>query len=684
MSEKEKQYKPVPDVEALRYKGTPEKPDIKIFVSHRIDLDSETINNPLYIPVRCGAVYDERENVTMLGDDTGDNISEKRMSYCELTVQYWAWKNVKADYYGLCHYRRYLSFSDKHYDGTPELHYQVQERLITEKTIRKYGLYNSDIMRDSITSFDATVPNMWDTTTFVGPKGTTQSVYEMWKSHEGVLIGKNALDVTMAIIQQHYPDIYRSAEKYLNGKYVCGFNTFVAKRELFFSLCEFEFDVLEKLEKELDVSKYGKELTRTFGFIGETLVGIYMQYWRDTRNGSINQHQLIMFADTKKREELKPVWADEIPVVVTSSDYYIPYVGVFIESLALKSSPNRHYDIVILNKNVTEDNKKKIALQCESYPNIAVQFYSPKYELEDMVFYTANAVEESNYRLLAPWILTKYEKAIVMDVDIILLSDLANLYDTTVFESGKVIAASKDVVYQGMLNGVVEDTYDYATKKMKMQKPFDYVNTGVMVFDLSGIRKMVSMSDLLNYANNNHFRIQEQDLINAYYEGKIQFLDISWNYYIETNDWITYCINYAPVVGGDEYNQAKKSPNLLHYANVPKPWDEPNSKYAERFWEVARRTQFYEIILSRLIDRKIGGLHSAVYDLQVREGLFDNRTGVRKIADKLMPPNSLRRKIAKFIVPRNSPQWKLLKQIYYVFRPSYRPKRAAVVNENED
>ncbi len=108
-----KAFKPVPDVECLKYHGTPEKPDIKIFVSHRIDLDSETIDNPLYIPVRCGAVYDERENVDMLGDDTGDNISEKRNSFCELTVLYWAWKNVKADYYGLCQDCRYLVFTDK-------------------------------------------------------------------------------------------------------------------------------------------------------------------------------------------------------------------------------------------------------------------------------------------------------------------------------------------------------------------------------------------------------------------------------------------------------------------------------------------------------------------------------------------------------------------------------------------
>lgn len=35
----EKVFKPVPDVEALRYKGTPDKPDIKIFVFHRSTLD---------------------------------------------------------------------------------------------------------------------------------------------------------------------------------------------------------------------------------------------------------------------------------------------------------------------------------------------------------------------------------------------------------------------------------------------------------------------------------------------------------------------------------------------------------------------------------------------------------------------------------------------------------------------
>ncbi len=37
-----------------------------------------------------------------IGDNTGDNISLRNPNYCELTGLYWAWKNLKCDYIGLC------------------------------------------------------------------------------------------------------------------------------------------------------------------------------------------------------------------------------------------------------------------------------------------------------------------------------------------------------------------------------------------------------------------------------------------------------------------------------------------------------------------------------------------------------------------------------------------------------
>lgn len=48
----------------------------------------------------------------MIGDDTGENISDKNDSYNEMTAIYWAWKNYGAlgdpDYIGLMHYRRHF------------------------------------------------------------------------------------------------------------------------------------------------------------------------------------------------------------------------------------------------------------------------------------------------------------------------------------------------------------------------------------------------------------------------------------------------------------------------------------------------------------------------------------------------------------------------------------------------
>lgn len=42
--------------------------NIRIFVSHRIDIDSETVDTPVYFPVRCGAVYDEEGNSEIQGE----------------------------------------------------------------------------------------------------------------------------------------------------------------------------------------------------------------------------------------------------------------------------------------------------------------------------------------------------------------------------------------------------------------------------------------------------------------------------------------------------------------------------------------------------------------------------------------------------------------------------------------
>lgn len=269
----EKQFKPVPDCEELRYKGTPENPDIKIFVSHRIDQDSETIDNPLYIPVRCGAVYDERENVTMLGDDTGDNISEKRNSYCELTVQYWAWKNVKADYYGLCHYRRYLSFSkNQHYVKNQ---FQVVEDLsINQKTCEKYGLYFESAQRTlSVSNADIVLPELFD----IGQINAIPGFTHLDRYYEE--LGKEFADSSIAklekVVEKYCPDYLSDLKEYFSqGKaYFC--NCFLMKKDIFDEYSQWLFDILFQLEPQIDYTHLSMKKSRILGFFSEDLFSIY-------------------------------------------------------------------------------------------------------------------------------------------------------------------------------------------------------------------------------------------------------------------------------------------------------------------------------------------------------------------------------------------------------------------------
>ena len=61
---------------------------MKIFVvAHK---PFEMPKGEVLVPIHVG----KNPLAGMIGDDTGENISEKNPSYCEMTAHYWIWKNV--------------------------------------------------------------------------------------------------------------------------------------------------------------------------------------------------------------------------------------------------------------------------------------------------------------------------------------------------------------------------------------------------------------------------------------------------------------------------------------------------------------------------------------------------------------------------------------------------------------
>lgn len=272
--------------------------NIQIFVSHRIDIDSEIIPNPPYVPVRCGAVFDSENPMKIQGDDTGDNISERRMSFCEFTVQYWAWRNAEADYYGLCHYRRYLSFSEQRFK-TDEYN-MVHVPVLTPGGKRRFGLSHPQQIDELISTYDGVVSEYADVANIPTPAGKKTTVREMWEAYDGVFFDKSVIDLMFQLIDRLSPQYSQSASAYFSGTRHRGFNCFVLKKELFFRLCQFQFPIMLEIERLLDTTGYSQMMLRTPAFIGEMLYGIFLYHITTCEAWSIKEVQLVFFADTDR------------------------------------------------------------------------------------------------------------------------------------------------------------------------------------------------------------------------------------------------------------------------------------------------------------------------------------------------------------------------------------------------
>jgi hypothetical protein len=203
---------------------------------------AEVYSDDVYTPIHVGRAISSCTNEMswMIGDDTGENISAKNPFYCELTAQYWAWKNLKAEYVGLCHYRRYF------------------QKKITKENVDK-------ILGDR---YDALC---------VSPIHERRSV-------ENRLIQATSLEdyqIFLWCLKKLYPDSYETAKSFLIKGRVIAFNMFLMKKSLFDEFAEWQFSILAEMEKYVRLSNYTRG-KRIYGYIAEMLLPIFL-LWKNKK-----------------------------------------------------------------------------------------------------------------------------------------------------------------------------------------------------------------------------------------------------------------------------------------------------------------------------------------------------------------------------------------------------------------
>ncbi len=680
----EKEYKPLPDVECLKYHGTPDNPDIKIFVSHRIDQDSETIDNPLYIPVRCGAVYDKRGGITMLGDDTGDNISEKRETFCELTVQYWAWKNVKADYYGLCHYRRYLSFLNKDFPG-PGSRQGIFDTM-TKATLEYCGLTDEENIRKKIIEADVTVPYEYSLDDVWAYNLNVKTIKESWLTYHRSYLKDRDFDMMIELVRKIAPEYLRSAQEYIARPKFYGFNCFVMKREYFVKMCEFMFPVLAEFDKNLDKTHYSVNQERAAGYLGEWLFSIFIYHIKKEKKVNVVERQLLAFQNTERYQELPTPRGNSIPIVFVATESNLPMIGVQIQSVIHYANAENKYIFIILNRaydadmwktNVLKEERYALQQIIEKHQNMSIQFYHPASDLGSLAVreWGKNKVEEEYYLICLPWILTKFERVIFLQDGILVQRDIADLFYENI--DGACLAAVKNICFSACLNGYLKDFKELCKKKLKMNDCYNYISTDVILFDLKKARSLLNKNQIFSMLDREYrsdVATNFNDKFNEIYDGKIKFLPQRWNM-LECwgPDYFSMC-EYFPK---EDDLQRKGEPAYILNMKGPNGAYLPiQSKVMRLFWKYAKETPFYEdwVFASTNYQPQIS-------DLMNRIGVFDTRSGARKFADRVLPPGTKRREFTKKLLPKGSLRWKLCKQIYYLIKPQYRPKKNGSIGE---
>lgn len=562
---------------------------IKIFVTHTPNKVSKKIDLPIFEHVLAGADFQKGET-DLTRDNTGDNISNKNKSYCELTTQYWAWKNTDYDYYGFCHYRRYFIFGDKKFEesewGTIEYPY------ISDKAIKTFCMNEKDIC-NKVEKYDFLIAKGIDT-----KKLNAKNVREHYGNAPELNI--KDFDIMMQVIKQKYPNIYPSAEKYAEGttSYPC--NMFIMKKQLFHRYSEFLFDVLRECEKQIDTKLYCVQSYRTLGHLAERLLGIYYIYLQEQGKNKLGELQIVLFKNTDAVETVTPLCKDAVPIVLAANDYYAPILCTCLESIKEHVSENNQYDIVVFHTNISKHNQNKIRSILTNTKNIRLQFVNigsivADYKLDAREHITT----ETFYRFLILDIMKEYKKVIYIDCDLVVNEDIAKLYQVEMGDN--LIAATLDADFIGQLNIPEATTLQYSKEVLKLKDPYKYFQAGVLVFNVPEMRKKTTVSELLEIADQDLYRYSDQDILNVLCQGRVTYLDLRWNHIFDCyGERIKNVIVWDPMALYEAYMEAKKNPYIIHYAGFCKPWDEPVEEFGEVFWDYARRTPYYELLIYRM------------------------------------------------------------------------------------
>lgn len=314
-------------------------------------------------------------------------------------------------------------------------------------------------------------------------------------------------------------------------------------------------------------------------------------------------------------------------IAMSSSNEYVPYLSVYLLSIISNSDPKNYYDIVILESDITDENKKRI-ITLANKKNISIRFYNVNSLFGELDLYVSyfSLAKQCYYRLALGEIFNNYEKVIYTDIDIICNSDLYEFFKIPLKDYP--IAACEEILWskenrKGLCQ-LGRQIDNYVSNEVGCTDK--YYNTGVMLINIPEFNKITNFSSLITVALNNKFINLEQCVLNKVFNSRIYTLNNSYNFEICSRIYKSDKNIFK------EYMEGIENAKIYHYLTSSKVWFNPDLPKGYIWWSYARKTTFYEEILQRMIQfnvvsranikNEIANIYSKLVDNQYNQKLL--------------------------------------------------------------
>ena len=85
---------------------------------------------------------------------------------------------------------------------------------------------------------------------------------------------KKDMDLVRSILEERYPEYVRAFDDVMERTAGHRFNMFIMRRDLLDHYCTWLFDVLDRAERQINLSEYDEYNKRVFGFLSERLLDV--------------------------------------------------------------------------------------------------------------------------------------------------------------------------------------------------------------------------------------------------------------------------------------------------------------------------------------------------------------------------------------------------------------------------